>query len=716
MSAPSPTPPDIFSWVSTIGRTIIREIIEERLPQWPNGPHDTQVECWAHSLQAIPTILIASTGWGKRAAFFGPILVLEHLVKHPKPGLPKIPSKPVVLVVTPLIELGNAHAREIAQLGLSVVAISAETLTAASDAGRNLYHEICQCKYSIVLLSAERLVSPDVDAILRNPFFRQNLILLGIDEVHVLIPWGKEFRKAYHQISLLRRRLPSHTGLVAVTATLSDGDEYRELCSQLNLKEGLFKCIRLSSERPNIRTIFKELTHPLGGSEFPDIAWVFTRGIKAVVYCEKIEMCFRVASYGWAQYPDGVRRLENVRLWTSLTSVTYNTRTLELFKDNVDTSVIVATIAFGMGMNIRNITHSINLGLPSSLSVLVQQNGRAGRDLSSPAYGWTYVEGLTMSAVRAGLSAQDADDGAVSPALSSQIQKRLDTIDPSLCGIIEANINNRCLIAAINTALGNPGPSSCLSCEKAGRPYCCSTCQPFWNNPSPSPRPPGLSSAQTEPLHPTLAPPPSKALKTSLPLTAPLPPPLNKPHRVNALTWLEHFAKSRWCLKHEMSSIPHVLGFWEGTSTDEILAHFHLLRSRASLDTHLASWAYLPVDGNALFELAEKLNRVYDKELCKKRADQDRKRAETARKAAATRAFNKDKHDKENRAPVPTPPSNPSSGLTIQLPARRPLVPTDSNPIDDSWEPPVRIITNEPFGQFPLKRQKLTDSPRVSFI
>ncbi|KAF9479447.1 hypothetical protein BDN70DRAFT_878717, partial [Pholiota conissans] len=59
---------------------------------------------------------------------------------------------------------------------------------------------------------------------------------LVIDDAHVLYPWGKDFRKAYREIALLHRRLPGHIGLVAC---------------------------------PNIRIICKELTHTLGGSEFP---------------------------------------------------------------------------------------------------------------------------------------------------------------------------------------------------------------------------------------------------------------------------------------------------------------------------------------------------------------------------------------------------------------------------------------------------------------
>jgi hypothetical protein len=102
-----------FSWLSPQGKTLIREIIQQRLPQWSNGPRDSQVECWAHNLERIPTI---STGWGKTAAFFGAVMVLQYL-NHTRPeGLPKPPPKPVALVVTPLIELGKAHVRRLLAL------------------------------------------------------------------------------------------------------------------------------------------------------------------------------------------------------------------------------------------------------------------------------------------------------------------------------------------------------------------------------------------------------------------------------------------------------------------------------------------------------------------------------------------------------------------------------------------------------------------------
>lgn len=74
----------------------------------------------------------------------------------------------------------------------------------------------------------------------------------------------------------------------------------------------------------------------------------------------------------WDHYLVGTTvRLENVRLWSSLSSASYNERTLKLpFEESSDTTTIVATIAFGMGMNLRNLTYSVNLGLLTTLSAL----------------------------------------------------------------------------------------------------------------------------------------------------------------------------------------------------------------------------------------------------------------------------------------------------------------------------------------------------------
>jgi hypothetical protein len=526
--------------------------------------------------------------------------------------------------------------------------LTAESLQAASLEGRNLFSEIQQCQWPVVLLSAERLASTEIDKILRDETFRENLVLLGIDEAHVLVPWGKDFRQAYRQIPLLRKRLPPHTAIVTVTATLSAGRDFTSLCNELGFKHGRYHCIRLSSERPNVQMIVRELTHTLGGYQFPDILWAFKHGVKTVVYCRTLDLCFRVALYGWRQSP-AVVALDNVRLWTSITSPSYNDRTLELFKTREETTTIVASIAFGMGMNVQNISDVINLGLPSTLCNLVQQNGRAGRDLTTGARAWTFVESTILDAVRA----SDIRSTTTTTPTPRQ-HKRLEGLDPDLVKILSCHIQDRCLIAGVNLCLSNPGPASNLRCLAADRPYPCSSCIRFEGNATPT-----TTTITTTTIPPATAPPKDHML------TVPLPPALTKSYRANALQWLNHFAITRWAYKTDVTArhLPHDV-LWSGTSIEFILDHFHLLRSRRSLATILPTWKYLESDGDSLFILLEDLNCRFDHniQLVKKNR---------AQKAALTRAKNKEARTKNME---PEQPSIPR--LVIRVPARPTLTPT----------------------------------------
>ncbi|KAF8069203.1 P-loop containing nucleoside triphosphate hydrolase protein [Lyophyllum atratum] len=167
--------------------------MEELIPQWQNGPRDFQVDIWAHILDKIPVLLIAHTGGGKTAAFWGPIRIMQYLLRHPVNTIPKPPSRPVGIIITPLIELGNNHlsstfqAREISEFGIKAVSVNAETAREATGEGRNLYTEVRECKWPIVLVSPEKLLSSELDGVLRDEDFRSNIVLLGIDEAHVLL-------------------------------------------------------------------------------------------------------------------------------------------------------------------------------------------------------------------------------------------------------------------------------------------------------------------------------------------------------------------------------------------------------------------------------------------------------------------------------------------------------------------------------------------------
>ncbi|KAG6818625.1 hypothetical protein H0H93_003378 [Arthromyces matolae] len=519
-----------FSWISDEGELLVRKIVQKHVIQWPSGPRAHQLESWVYTLSKKSILLIAATGSGKTATFYGPILVMLHLLKSPVEGIPSPPSHPVALIVTPLVELGNNQVTEMERFGLRALALNAETLSVATNKGKNLYDEIAKCLWHVVLLSAERLASPPLDAVIRNDFFRKNIALLGIDEAHVLVPWGVEFRTAYQRVSDLHKRLPEGVPLVVVTATLSPGAPYDSLCSALDLRKGEFHSLRLSCERPNIKTVILPAGHSLAGQAFPVIKWVFQSKRKAVVYCRTLELGFRVARYGWSLFPSDATRLLNVRVWNSLSSSDYNQKTLEIFRQQESTCIIVASIGFGMGMDLPNIDYSINLG----------------RNLVRESFGITYVEPPVYSAIQMAVLAKAnpttleatvprkltdipnkkkaGGGGVAAPPLETIVSNKAEvvqsnheqpaasikstskkpkgtkartkkikpaietqalithggrTIEKNLSRVLCAAVEGRCIEVEKNLIYDNPGNAVTLDCNRAPHRLSCSSCQPF---------------------------------------------------------------------------------------------------------------------------------------------------------------------------------------------------------------------------------------------
>lgn len=98
-------------WSSPAGHRTIKEILTRRLPQWPGGPYDWQIKTTAEILDGHDIFLVAGCGEGKTAAAYLHLLVLHELLRNPnwvRFGR-KIPSKPVVLMVSPLNDLSLCH-------------------------------------------------------------------------------------------------------------------------------------------------------------------------------------------------------------------------------------------------------------------------------------------------------------------------------------------------------------------------------------------------------------------------------------------------------------------------------------------------------------------------------------------------------------------------------------------------------------------------------
>jgi hypothetical protein len=287
--------------------------------------------------------------------------------------------------------------KELAKIGLNATALHAKAVQSAVENGRNLFEEIRKGEWPYICLSPEMLLSREFDKVLRDGTFQSNIFAVCVDEAHVINQWGNAFRLDYNLIGLLRARLPSWVVFIAVTATLAPGDPVTSVLTSLGYQRDNHYYVRRSSERTNVQFIRRTLTHGLSGFDFPDIAWVLTSGRKTIIYCETIELCTRVALYLFSLCAPGQNRLERIRVYTALCPQTEKEDTLRRLAEDVCCMIVIATIAFGMGINCKTVLDVISLGVPATLDDWYQKNGRAGRDPDTHARGIAYIQ---KSAIR----------------------------------------------------------------------------------------------------------------------------------------------------------------------------------------------------------------------------------------------------------------------------------------------------------------------------
>jgi hypothetical protein len=496
---------------------------------------------------------------------------------------------------------------------IPAVALTRETLGKARRDGRKIFDEIRRCEWQAVMVSPETLSEASMSIVLADTFFRQNFLALPIDEFHLIGPWGKSFRSAFHQLASVLWRLPPGTPVIGASATVLPGKPFDDILGLLRISSN-YKVIRESNERPNIRSAALRLSHGLGGARFPDVSFAAVDGQKAVIYCEDLSLTFRVATYLRRLLPAGDARFTRIRQWTSLTEPEHNAETIRCFRDDPSTTAIVATIAFGMGMNaLRNIRTVGILGAPSSMDNYKQEEGRAVRDLVTAGTGIVYIQNTIWDRLRDGkaLGKRRARPGQTASA------EDLERVDAPMLRYLRACVAKRCLIAEQNGIYENPGPDASKSCIQARRRLPCSSCQRFLPPPSHANAMPAASSLPPTDSFPALLTP----YKT------------NEKDRNNVRLKLRSFARERWGLRPRSNWIPFE-AFWPGNSLDLLAHHFHRIRSPADLGLVLASWPeFLRSDGEALLaKLGELTTRMDDRARRKKVATTAKMLATKARK------------------------------------------------------------------------------------
>jgi len=310
------------------------------------GPQEAIVD---HLTAGHDCLVLMPTGGGKSLCYQVPALL--------RPGC--------AIVVSPLIALMQDQVDGLQQLGVAAALLNS-TLDAAS--ATEVERRLVEGELDLLYVAPERLLSSRFLALLE----RITPALFAIDEAHCVSQWGHDFRPEYRQLNVLHERWPQ-VPRIALTAT-ADPPTRREIVERLDLAEA--RQFVSSFDRTNIRY---RIEHKQGGTK-QLLQFLRSRtGEAGIVYClsrravEETAAQLNQAGIVALSYHagmDGASRAENQRRF--------------LREDGI---VMVATIAFGMGIDKPDVRFVAHMNLPKSLEGYYQETGRAGRD-GEPAEAW----------------------------------------------------------------------------------------------------------------------------------------------------------------------------------------------------------------------------------------------------------------------------------------------------------------------------------------
>ncbi|MCC6207892.1 MAG: DNA helicase RecQ [Gammaproteobacteria bacterium] len=280
--------------------------------------------------------------------------------------LPALLRRGTALVVSPLIALMQDQVDALRQLGVRAALINS---TLDADAVAATERALRKGEIDLLYCAPERLVMPRMLAALEDA----DLALFAIDEAHCVSQWGHDFRPEYLQLSLLHERFPQ-VPRIALTAT-ADPQTRAEIIRRLGLGEA--RVFVSSFDRPNI--LYTIVDKQDARAQLLRFIRAAHAGEVGIVYCLSRRKVDETAAWLAGQ---GVRALPYHAGMPAEARAENQARF-----QREDGIVMVATIAFGMGIDKPDVRFVAHLDLPKSIEGYYQETGRAGRD-GAPADAW----------------------------------------------------------------------------------------------------------------------------------------------------------------------------------------------------------------------------------------------------------------------------------------------------------------------------------------
>lgn len=289
------------------------------------------------------TVVLMPTGGGKSVCYQVPALLFDG----------------VTVVISPLIALMKDQVDALKQNNIAAAFLNSSI---SSSEQQDVIEKLRSNQLKLLYLAPERLVG---EGHFLQSLKHVNVSLFAVDEAHCISHWGHDFRPEYLVLGRLKKEFPS-IPVIALTAT-ADKLTRQDIIDKLELKE--YRLFENSFNRPNIHYSIRQK------SSYYDQLYSYLDEHKedsGIIYClsrsstETLAIQLKADGFAAESYHAGLER--NIR----------EERQNKFLRDDI--KIIVATIAFGMGINKSNVRFVVHVDLPKNIEGYYQETGRAGRD------------------------------------------------------------------------------------------------------------------------------------------------------------------------------------------------------------------------------------------------------------------------------------------------------------------------------------------------